>query len=442
MTSPRTAFILESCAIVTGDAAGTVLENHSIGVDKHGTIVYVGPADAAPHLPGARRINLHGKFVLPGLINAHAHLFSDGKPLHPALTSERGGAIAAKVFNTLPGRALMRKRTKANILTQLNSGVTGLRSLGDPGYEVVEAREAIEAGEYVGPRILASGPLLAATGGHGVPQIALVNDSPWEGRRNVRHNLRNGATCIKIAATGGVTDARSLGEAGRPQLTEEEMAAICDEAHEAGVIVAAHAQGEVGVTAALKAGVDTIEHGCPLTPEMVELFKNNPRSLRGYSALVPTLIPALPLARLDTEVTKVNDVVKQNGIAIFEGMLDGLRTALAEGVVIGTGTDSACTYVTHYSLWRELDYLVRFGGMTPAQALHAATQTNAEILGWGDVTGRVQEGFDADLVVVDANPLESFRNLSAPHMVIARGHLIEEPAFETLDELDAVLDGI
>ncbi|WP_256366415.1 amidohydrolase family protein [Corynebacterium sp. HMSC05E07] len=141
-------------------------------------------------------------------------------------------------------------------------------------------------------------------------------------------------------------------------------------------------------------------------------------------------------------MTKVNDVVKQNGIAIFEGMLDGLRTALAEGVVIGTGTDSACTYVTHYSLWRELDYLVRFGGMTPAQALHAATQTNADILGWGEITGRVEEGFAADLVVVDANPLESFRNLSAPHMVIARGHLIEEPAFETLDELDVVLDGI
>ena len=264
----------------------------------------------------------------------------------------------------------MRKRTKANILTQLNSGVTGLRSLGDPGYEVAEAREAIEAAEYVGPRILASGPLLAAIGGHGVPQIALVNDSPWEGRRNVRQSLRNGANCIKIAATGGVTDARSLGEAGRPQLTEEEMAAICDETHEAGVIVATHAQGEIGVTEAQKAGVDTIEHGCPLTPEMVELFKNNPRSLRRYSALVPTLIPALPLSTLDTEVTKVNDVVKPNGIAIFENMLDGLRTAVAEGVVIGTGTDSACTYVTHYSFWRELDYLVRFAPLRRSTRQH------------------------------------------------------------------------
>lgn len=411
-------------------------------VGKRGTIEYAGPAANAPSVPGARRIDLSGKYVLPGLINAHAHLFSDGKPLPQALTSDRGGALAAKFLRTPPGRALMRKRTKTNLLTQLHSGVTGLRSLGDPGYEVIQAAEAIEAGEYVGPRILASGPLLAATGGHGEPQIAVVNDSPWEGRRNVRRNLRNGATAIKVSATGGVTDARALGEAGRPQLTEEEMAAICEEAHGAGVLVAAHAQGKEGVTQALRAGVDTIEHGCPLDEEMVELFQNNPRSLHGYSALIPTLIPALPLATLDTEVTKVTDVVKSNGIAIFEGMVEGLRTAIEHGVVVGTGTDSACTYVTHYCFWRELDYLVRFGGMTPAQALHAATQTNAAILGWGEVTGRVEEGFDADLVVVDANPLESFRNLSDPHLVVARGRLIENPNVEKIDELDSVLDGI
>lgn len=87
---------------------------------------------------------------------------------------------------------------------------------------------------------------------------------------------------------------------------------------------------------------------------------------------------------------------------------------------VGMGSDSACTYVTHYNAWRELDYLVRFGGMTPAQALHAATQANAEILGWGEITGRIEPGFDADLAVVDGNPLESFRNLAQPSVVIAR----------------------
>lgn len=217
-------------------------------MDAEGAITQVGQDVAVP--AGVRVIDGTGKFLSPGLINVHAHLFSDGKPLPAFMTGEKTEHAVAAFSRSPLGRRMLYGRAKTNILTQMNSGVTTIRSLGDVRFEVVRVRNEIEAGDYLGPRVYPSGPLLAATGGHGTPTIALVSDDPWAGRRNVRANLRNGVTAIKIAATGGVTDARAIGEAGRPQMTEQEMAAICDEVHNAGVVVAAHAQSRRGCVAA------------------------------------------------------------------------------------------------------------------------------------------------------------------------------------------------
>jgi imidazolonepropionase-like amidohydrolase len=389
---------------------------------------------------GYRRIDVAGEYVLPGLINAHAHLFSDGKPLPSILTNESLEGVVSFAFHSPLGAMIAKRRAKNNIVTQLCSGVTTLRSLGDVAYEVVAVRDEIEDGQYTGPRVLASGPMLAVSGGHGTPTIALVNDSPWEARRNVRVNLRRGVDVIKIAATGGVTDARTVGEAGRPQMTEEEMAAICDEAHKAHVIVAAHAESGEGVKDALRAGVDTIEHGSPMDAEMIELFKDNPRSLHGFSALVPTLMAALPLVKLDQKVTGVNDIVRENARIILDRIIQAIRDAADNGIPIGMGTDSALTYVTHYNAWREMDYVVRYGGITPARAFHAATQVNARILGLDTITGSVEAGKAADLVVLHANPLDDFRAFTDPRMVIARGTIVERPTLERFEELDARLD--
>ena len=379
---------------------------------------------------------------MPGLINAHAHLFADGKPLPAYLTSE-GAEKAVAVFMHSPlGALVLDKRTKKNVLTQLNSGVTTIRSLGDARYEVVRARDAIDAGKYVGPRLIVSGPLLAVSGGHGAPQIALISDDPWTARKNVRINLRKGVTAIKIAATGGVTDARAIGEAGRPQMTEEEMTAICEEAHNAGILVAAHAQSAEGIAACLRAGVDTIEHGAGMTDEIIELFTENPRSLHGSSALIPTLQACLPLVKLDQSITGVNDIVKANAEAILQEMLQGIADALANGITIGMGTDSALTYVTHYNTWREVDMVTRFGGLTPAHALHAATQANAQLLGISDTTGSIERGKSADLLLLDANPLDDVRALATPRLVAARGQLIDHPHVERFEEIDRLLDTI
>lgn len=426
--------------IVTGDRTGTVRPDMTVLVSLSGSIARVAPSAEVEVPAGHRTIDARGLHLMPGLINAHAHLFSDGAPLSPSLRSPGTARALSLVLRSAPGRLWLAHRAKRNLLTELSSGVTTVRTLGDPGYEVVRVASEINRGDYVAPRVLASGPLMAVTGGHGAPLIAVVSDNPWDARKNVRTSLRNGVTAIKISATGGVTDARKVGEAGRPQMTEDEMRAICEEAHASGVLVAAHAQGTRGVLNALRAGVDTIEHGAAMDQESIDLYHDNPLSLYGTSALVPTLLACVPLVELDPQASGVTPVARANARLVLDGMLRGIRDALDNDVTIGMGTDASMPFSTHYDTWRELDLLVRRGGLTPARALHAATRANARILGVDGLTGAVEEGHSADMLLLDANPLEDIRTLAHPHTVIMRGAVVEHPRADHLDGMDALLD--
>lgn len=436
-------FALVDTTIVTGDREGSLIEDVTILVGRTGTIESIVPSAEARVPVGYQRIDARGKFVTPGLINAHAHLFSDGKPLPAFMTSARMEQAVAVFMHSPFGRLLLDHRTKRNVRTQLASGVTTIRSLGDARYEVVRARDAIDSGKYLGPRLFPSGPLLAIPGGHGAPQIALISDTAEGARKNALENVRRGVTAIKIAATGGVTDARAIGDAGTPEMSQDDMTAICDVAHEAGILVAAHAQSAEGILAALRAGVDTIEHGSSMTDEALALFNDNPRALRGSSALIPTLQACLPLVKLDQQVTGINDIVRANAETIFDEMLQGIRLALDNDIAIGMGTDSALTYVTHYNTWREPDFVVRYGGLSPAHALHAATQGNATILGIDDQTGTVAEGRSADLVLLDRNPLvDGFRAYADPVLVAVRGVVVTDLPITRYPEIDAMLDSL
>ena len=433
-------FALAHVRLIVGDAKGTVLPDMTVLVGAHGRIERVSPSFNPPVPDEYHYLDGTGKYAMPGLINAHTHLFSQGRPLNPKMATPKGQRIIAAMVHSPFGRPYVNAMAKASIRTLLESGVTTIRTLGDIGYEAVTLRDEIAANEMVGPRVLASGPLLAIPDGHGAPLIALESETPQEARLHTRMNIEHGVNAIKIAATGGVTDSQVLGEAGSPQMTIEQMRAICDEAHNAGIIVAAHAQGAEGVRRALQAGVDTIEHGSRLDDELIELFTHNPNALRGHSALVPTLSAGFPLCAFGRDVTGITEIQAENSKLVVDGMIAGARAAHDAGIPVGVGTDTAMTFVTQYNTWRELALLVKFAGFTPAEAIHAATAVNARILNVCASTGSLEDGKVADMVVLDANPLESLAALARPALVIAAGHPVWHPHAKRFDDIDRLLD--
>ena len=177
-----------------------------------------------------------------------------------------------------------------------------------------------------------------------------------------------------------------------------------------------------------------------MTDEIIGLFQSNPRSLHGTSALIPTLQACLPLVKFDLAVTGINEINRANGVIVLDEMLAGLRAAVDNDIALGMGTDSALTFVTHYNTWREVDLLIRYGGLTAARALHAATQANARILGLQQETGSITPGLSADIVLTDASPLESIHTLANPHAVIVRGVPVEDLRVTKFPEIDALLD--
>lgn len=438
----KTAYALKNCHLIHGDLNRNLEKNMTVLVNEQGLIQGIGKSSELAIPNHYEVIDLSGKYVMPGLINAHVHLFADGKPFSLSVSEGMLQFAYDRILNTKFGKNVLKKRMKRNALTALHAGVTTMRSVGEFFYTDVKLRDEINNGDFVGPNLLVSGFFLSVTGGHGAPFLALVGDSPWEARKNVRINVKNGVDLIKICVTGGVTDAKMVGEAGRLQMTVEEVAAICDEAHKIGLRVAAHVESTEGVRVALKGGVDTIEHGSEMDDEIISLFKNNPNALNGYTALIPTFLAAYPSALLDTSVTNVSATVKENSRLVYTSMLKGAQQAIENGITIGLGTDAAMSYVTHYDMWREMDYYIKQTNLNNKQLIDMVTRTNAKILGIEDVTGTVDIGKQADLIVLDQSPLENIEALSDVRMVMVKGNLIQTPSVTRIQQVDDVLNSV
>jgi imidazolonepropionase-like amidohydrolase len=334
--------------------------------------------------------------VTPGLVNAHVHLEMSGQP---------------DPFTALLGLRPMQRLLHAveNARKSLKAGVTTVRDLGASESIATDVGDAVAQGRIPGPRIRAAGKVLCMTGGHGWP-IGRAVDTPWEARKAVREQRFAGAGCIKLIATGGVLTMGAV--PGLAQLTQEEMHAACTEAHRHDMRVAAHAIGTEGINNALRSGVDSIEHGMLLDDESIELFKE-----RG-AFLVPTLTAPSCILEHAADGGQPDYVVRK-AREINEHMAANLQRAFKAGVKFAGGSDAGTPFNYHDRYAGEVLLMHRIVGMSPQQALHAATARAAELIGLH--RGILALGEPADLLLLDRDVDRDLNALARPAAVFKSG---------------------
>lgn len=363
-------------------------------------------------------IDLNGRYIMPGLINMHVHLAGNGKPQKKQRDNE-------KLVKTLMGTALSRaaayKVVSDFAKTELLSGVTTIRTVGGLGDFDTKLRDEILAGKRVGPRILAANEGISVPGGHMAGSVAVAAHSIDEALAQLEHAKCEKVDIVKLMITGGVLDAKEKGVPGELKMQPQMVKAVCDKAHAAGYKVAAHVESPEGVKVALENGVDSIEHGAKPDDEMIKLFKDK------GAFLCTTISPAVPYALFDRALTNATEVEQYNGNIVFEGIVECSKAALANDIPVVLGNDVGCPWITQYDFWRELCYFHKYTGVSNQFALYTATKRSAELAGIGDITGSIEKGKCADMIVTKENPLDNLGALRHVDMVIARGKLIDNP---------------
>lgn len=377
---------------VRAPAAVVVDGNRIVGVDSK-------------DLPtAAREIDLGDVTLLPGLMDMELNMLIGGPGGPDGLPDPMHGVRDSPVYRTLRG--------VVNCRTTLEAGFTTVRNLGLMVYTAgflldVELARAIDQGWFPGPRIIAAGHAITPTGGHLDPTMfqrlapgimpqsveqGIANGVP-EVRKAVRYQIKYGVGVIKISASGGVMSFSTA--AGAQQYSDEELEAIVDEAHRAGIRVAAHAHGEAGIRACIRAGVDCIEHGSLASDDTVKLMAETGTYLVGTCALADHMA-----------IDRIHPVLQKKAAEVFPQARRMLGKAIEAGVKIACGSDAPA--IPHGSQADELIAMVD-RGMTPVQALRAATTTSAELIERQDDLGRLAPGYLADIVAVPGDPTEDIK---------------------------------
>jgi imidazolonepropionase-like amidohydrolase len=376
--------------------SGKVLNDQTLVIED-GRIISSGAAAEAKIPADAVSIDLPNATVLPGLIDAHTHL-----TMEPKFGYER---LAISV----PREALIGAK---NARVTLMAGFTTVRNVGASEFTDVALRDAINAGDVPGPRLLVSGPALSITGGHCDNNMLPseyhatsdgVADGVAEVQHKVRENIKYGADLIKVCATGGVL---SLGDNPQhSQFTQEEMKAIVADAHRLGRKVAAHAHGAEGIRWAAEAGVDSIEHGSYIDDPAIAAMKEHGTYLVPTLYLGDWMIDNAGLTRLPAPLlAKAKDVIP--------AARKNIAHAFASGVKVAFGTDAAV--YPHVRL-----------GLTPLQAIQAATVNAADLLGWSGKVGTLEAGAWADIVAVDGDPIKDVTTLERVKFVMKGGDVVK-----------------
>jgi imidazolonepropionase-like amidohydrolase len=385
---------------------GKLLADQTLVIED-GKIVSVGTSSEVKAAANAVRIDLPNATLLPGMIDAHTHLTMD-----PKFGYEELGI-------SVPREALTGAK---NARVTLEAGFTTVRNVGASGYTDVALRDAINAGDVPGPRMLVSGPPLGITGGHCDNNLLpfeyhAVGDGVADGvaavQHKVRENIKYGSDLIKICATGGVLSKGDDPQAS--QYTLEEMKAIVADAHRLGRKVAAHAHGAQGILWASEAGVDSIEHGSYIDDTGIAEMKKN------GTYLVPTLYLGDWFLE-NAERNHVPEFYLAKAKAVMPIARKNIAHAFASGVKVAFGTDAAV--YPHGLNAHEFAVMVKLG-LTPLQAIQAATVNAADLLGWSGKVGTLEQGAWADIVAVDGDPTKDVTTLERVKFVMKGGEVVK-----------------
>lgn len=380
---------------------------------------------------GYEEIDLQGKYILPGLINMHVHLAGNGKPQKKQRDNE---ALVKKIMSNGLTKAIAYNMVCGFAKDELYSGVTTIRTVGGLGDFDTRLRDDIAAGKKPGPRILAANEGISVPGGHMAGSVAIAAGSIEEALQHLEIAKAQKVDLVKLMITGGVLDAKEKGVPGELKMAPEMVKAVCDKAHAMGYKVAAHVESPKGVKVALQNGVDSIEHGAKADEEMIALFKEH------NAFLCTTLSPALPYALFDRSITNASEVEQFNGNVVFEGIIDCAKAAVANDIPVVLGNDVGCPWITQYDFWRELYYFHKYVGVSNTFALYTATCRGAEMAGIGDITGTLEPGKCADMIVVEKNPLEDIRALRNVDMVVSQGKVLRSPKVKKKQIVETELD--
>ena len=407
-----------AATLVTADRmldveTGRYVENPAILVGDDGRIQAIGSLAAMQVPAGTQHIDLAGRTLVPGLIDMHVHIDS------PA---DIGGYRGLEFTDSFWAMTAV-----ANAKAMLDAGFTTIRNVGSVSRNDVGLKQAIDAGYVVGPRIVPAGYALGATGGHcdqtflppglqADDKVEGIGDNPDELRYQVRRQRKYGAEVIKVCATGGVFSRNTA--PGQLQVPESELRAIANEAHQWGVRVAAHAHGAEGIKAAIRAGIDTIEHASLVDDEGIRLAVQRKQPVW------------FAMDIYNTEYTqaegKKNGVLEENlrkDREIAQIQRDNFRKSHRAGVRQVFASDAGV--MPHGQVGRQFKVMVQYG-MTPLEAIQAATVNAAQALGRADV-GEIEIGRYGDMVAVTGDPLADVTLLERPSAVIKGGKLVKAP---------------
>ena len=376
------------------------------------TAINAGFLPANKFAGDARLIDLSTSFVMPGLMDMHVHIQGELGPNNDSETLRLSDADTAMHSVHFAYKTLM-------------AGFTTVRDLGAKPEQIYALRDGIEKGWVTGPRIIASGGV-SVTGGHGdvdgmSPDLLdkftskTICDGPFDCRRATRRAIKFGADVIKITSTGGVLSDTNTGTG--QQMADDELKEVVDTAHALGRKVASHAHAAAGINAALRAGVDSIEHGSYANDESIRLFKKN------GAYLVPTLLAGDTVVTLAKTSNFMSEAIKSKAIRVGGDMLTNFKTSHQAGVKIAFGTDSG---VSKHGLNAQEAVLMFQGGMTSSEILKSATVNAADLIGYQDRLGTIEKGKIADIIAMDISPLEDIKALLDISFVMKAGKVVKQ----------------